>query len=103
MVVVKRSVTETMKSDLLAALRNCRTALIAFTMKAPINGPEYKAAETMRRSLDDMAGSLTGDREHFWEKVHSTPKDCFGQRDKSRPGDSSGPCPAIEREGASEV
>lgn len=77
----QRHLSEETKGKLLKAIGNCRDASIELTANAPIGGEEYVAADKLRTALDDMTGTLTGDREHFRMKSHSTHPHTHGRRD----------------------
>lgn len=66
----QRHFSEIDRQALLDAVGACREAAITACTKAPVFGPEYVAASTLQSALDDMAGFLTGNREHFWAKGH---------------------------------
>lgn len=36
-----------------------------------IGGPLYRQAEALMQAIDDLAETLTGNREHFWQRPHS--------------------------------
>jgi hypothetical protein len=40
--------------------------MVAVCAKAPIGSGVYRGADAVLVAIDDMAGALTGDREHFW-------------------------------------
>ena len=50
----------------------CRDASIVASTNAPIGSEIYQAADKLRVALDDMTGTLTGDRAHFSLKAHSS-------------------------------
>ena len=60
------------RQALLDAIGECRRACITATSKAPIGGDVYQAAGKLVSVIDDMAGTLTGDREALHLKGHST-------------------------------
>ncbi|TCZ61092.1 hypothetical protein [Roseicella aquatilis] len=56
----------------LEAAEACRRAAMDVMRQAPIGGPVYQAASAVMDALDGLAEALTGDRERFWAKPHST-------------------------------
>lgn len=81
------------RTRMLDTMRDCRRAATTLCGQAKIGGPEYEAATALMRRVDDFAGVLTGDREFFWQQIHSTPPSPFGptggQAQASGPGPSS--------------
>ena len=69
----KRHFGETDSRSLLGAVGECRRACTAASAKAPIGGPVYRAVERLREELDLVAEVLTGSRQYFWLRPHSTP------------------------------
>jgi hypothetical protein len=62
------------REALLDALAACRRACTNAQATAPINGPIYRACGTVTGAIDDLAGVLTGNREHLWTPLHGKPK-----------------------------
>jgi hypothetical protein len=60
--------------DLLRAVGECRRAAVLALSRAPIHAEGTKAVMELLAVLDSIAEALTGDRERFWAKPHSTPK-----------------------------
>jgi hypothetical protein len=46
--------------------------------RAPLNSPDKDALRKITEAIDDFAGLVTGDREHFWLKPHGTPERWHG-------------------------
>lgn len=61
-------------ADLLEAIRLCRLAATRAMATAPIGSPGAEAIRDAISALDRLAEALTGDREHFWMRLHSVPK-----------------------------
>lgn len=55
----------------LASLGESRHLATRVCACVQIGGPLYRQAEVLMQAIDDLAGTLTGDREHFWQKPHS--------------------------------
>jgi len=55
---------------LLAALGQCRAALIEASLKMKIGGPLYYSASSVIAAIDGPALLLTGERDHFHLKGH---------------------------------
>ena len=64
-----RYFTDMDRDKLLAAIGECRRACIETNMRAPIQGDVYKACCRLTVAIDELAGVLTGDREHFHIKT----------------------------------
>ena len=60
--------------DLLRAVGECRRAAVLALGRAPINSEGSKAVLDLLVVLDNVALVLTGNRERFWMRLHSTPK-----------------------------
>ncbi len=73
MVVRERIFHEPAAKQLLDAIGTCRKACIEASTEVPINGDVYQAAWKVKDAIDGLAEVLTGDRQHFWLKPHSTP------------------------------
>jgi hypothetical protein len=58
---------------LLEAIGTCRRACVTASSVAPIGGPIYRAANRLMEEIDLVAEVLTGNRQHFWLKPHSSP------------------------------
>ena len=67
-----RRFTEADSQTLLDAVGICRRATIQASIKAPFGTEIDRACTSLRCALDDMAGTLTGNAEHFWNVQHST-------------------------------
>lgn len=65
----KRIFTQTDSDVLLDALRECRTACVQASGRAPINEPVYRGAGEVMTAIDALAGVLTGDATYFHIKV----------------------------------
>jgi hypothetical protein len=61
-------------NDLLRAVDECRRAAVLALSRAPIQAEGRKAVLELLTALDNLAEALTGYRERFWTKPHSTPK-----------------------------
>jgi hypothetical protein len=59
------------EEDLLAALREARTACTSAMGKAPINGPVYIALTQVTEAIDEVCVATGRKHEHFWLKAHS--------------------------------
>jgi hypothetical protein len=70
----KRYFSEFDTAELLAAVAACRRSCVLAMSKAPIGSEGADAVSELMRTLDRMAELLTGDREHLWARLHSTPK-----------------------------
>jgi hypothetical protein len=68
---------------LLAALATCRVACTSAQASAPISGPIYQACGVVTNAIDDLAGALTGNRQHLWAPTHGTPRTRKSEQDKS--------------------
>lgn len=66
---------------LLRQLRAWRDELIKIEQEVTIQGPVYRACHAITEKIDDLAGWLTGNREHFWD-IGSGPTS--GQLEKQR-------------------
>lgn len=64
----KRFWTEHHTAELLKSLETMRKVCRQVQDVAPINGDVYRATEKLAGAIDDVAGVLTGDRKHFWNK-----------------------------------
>jgi hypothetical protein len=42
--------------------------------RAPLNSTDKEALHKITAAIDDFAGLVTGDREHFWLKPHRVPE-----------------------------
>lgn len=62
------------RDALLEGLAVCRRACTQAQATAPINGPIYRACGVVTDAIDDLAGALTGNREHLWAPLHGTPR-----------------------------
>ena len=58
---------------LLAAISSCRKACVTASIKAPIDSDVYRSTQRLMDAIDDLAGVLTGDREHFHDKPSPAP------------------------------
>ena len=67
----RRVFGEIERKALLHAIEQCRDACIDASRKAPVRGDVYEVAEKLVAAIDDVAEVLTGDRRHFWLKLHS--------------------------------
>ena len=59
------------EDDLLAALREARTACTNAMGKAPINGAVYIALTQVAEAIDEVCVATGRKHEHFWLKAHS--------------------------------
>lgn len=67
-----RNFSEMDKKELLKDLENCRYACVRTCAKAPIYSDIYKMADKLISNIDAAAEVLTGNRQHFYGKGHST-------------------------------
>ena len=67
----KRGVALIDTRHLLAVLGEARHHLTRAMAVLPIHAPEYKAASVLTDHIDDLAGLLTGSREHFHLQPHT--------------------------------
>lgn len=74
-----------LNQNLLRMLRTCRDASTDASGKVPIGGELYQRLDRLRGAIDDIAEIITGDRQHFWLKAHSShnppPVSCPRRRD----------------------
>ncbi len=76
------------KPALLAVLGEARRGLNTSLSQLPVRGPEYLAVERLVDALDDVVGILTGNREHFWQRMHHAPSYPYpGHRSTKREGE----------------
>lgn len=61
-------------ADLLEAIRTCRQAATRAMATAPIGSEGAAAIQQAIVALDRLTEALTGDRELFWLRLHSVPK-----------------------------
>lgn len=73
MVERKRAFDATEQERLLNALREARRALIRAAESMPRRSVTRAGTDLIINNIDDLAQLLTGSREHFWERQHSTP------------------------------
>ena len=70
----KRHFGEMDKQTLLEAIRVCRSACIDASAKSrPCDNPVYAAIRGVTEAIDELAGTLSGDRTLFHTKGHSCP------------------------------
>jgi hypothetical protein len=74
MVNRRRIFSEHDAQALLQAVADCRRAAILALSRAPIHAEGTQAVLQLLAALDEVAEALTGDRERFWMRLHSTPK-----------------------------
>ena len=67
----KRSIGLVEKGHLQTILSETRHQLSRTMAVLPIRAPEYKAASVLIEGIDDLAGLLTGSREHFQLQPHT--------------------------------
>jgi hypothetical protein len=60
---------------LLAALGECRSALIEARLKMAIGGPLYYSAASVIAAIDGLALLLTGERDYFYLRGHGRKDD----------------------------
>jgi hypothetical protein len=60
---------------LLAALGQCRSALIEASLKMKIGGPLYYSASSVIAAIDGLALLLTAERDYFYLKGHARKDD----------------------------
>jgi hypothetical protein len=70
---VKRSDDLVDKDAMLEVLRRCRDGILNAKLKAGIGGPIDIASRGLVKTIDDMAGVLTGNRQYFWEWQRPSP------------------------------
>lgn len=68
----RRVFTEADRDQMLVAAGVFRDACVDASRRAPPAGPEYAALHRAMTSVDDLVGALTGNRELFWAKPHTT-------------------------------
>jgi hypothetical protein len=68
----KRYFDDRDKNQLITELRNWRSICVSVCTKAPIHGNAYKAADKLISDIDIAVEALTGNREYFYNKPHST-------------------------------
>ena len=54
------------KNRELAAMKECREAMIRVLTASKIGGPEYRAAQDVIDKIDDLAELFTRDRKALW-------------------------------------
>lgn len=74
----KRLFSEANSAALLLSVQECRRAAVMALARAPIHSEGYNAINDLIDALDRITGALTGDRERFWAKLHSTPRTAKG-------------------------
>lgn len=60
------------KDEVLKKLAVGRNGALQVITESKINSGEYKKASGVTHAIDDLAEELTGEREYFWLKGHST-------------------------------
>jgi hypothetical protein len=73
MIQVRRSDDFVDKEAMLAVLRRCRYDIQNLKIKAKIGGPIDMAGRDLVKAIDDTAGVLTGNRQHFWDWCKPSP------------------------------
>jgi len=77
MVERKRSFDATEQERLLSALRDARKPLVQAAESMPRRSVTRAGTDLIVTNIDDLAQLLTGSREHFCEREHSTPGEQF--------------------------
>lgn len=70
----KRTFGDLEKNELLKDLESWRNICIRVCAKAPIKGEIYQLAEKLIGDIDAAVEMLTGNRQMFYSKGHSTSK-----------------------------
>jgi hypothetical protein len=70
----RRLFSEFDADDLLAAVEACREAAVRAHTRAPIGSEGFEVVGELLAALDRVAEAVTGDRERYWMRLHSTPK-----------------------------
>lgn len=58
--------------QLLNVLGECRAMILLGQRVLKPGCKTYRLGDALLRTIDDLAEKLTGSREHFWTKPHST-------------------------------
>jgi hypothetical protein len=68
------------RKGLLAALGECRAAVLRASVKMAVNGPLYYSAATVVSAIDGLALLLTGERDYFHLQGHGVTAPIEGPR-----------------------
>jgi hypothetical protein len=60
--------------DVMVAVEACREAAVRARTRATIGSEGFEVVGELLAALDRVAEAVTGDRERFWNRLHSTPK-----------------------------
>lgn len=75
-----RIFSDTDRAELLSAVGECRRACTSAMSKAPVCGDVYQQLVDFVEAVDDLAGRMTGDRQHFHVKGYATKGGPFAAR-----------------------